>query len=107
MLRGSTIVGVENPPGLEVRDGPLDEVADSVDVPVELDLPVQELAAGGFPDRRDHSPADVPLFAHPVRRLEGFQYARHLQSRAVVAGSLPPGGGPSPGAAPNADEPGV
>ena len=39
---------MHDPPGLEVRDDLFDDVADLVDLLIELLLPIQELAAWGF-----------------------------------------------------------
>ena len=43
---------------VEVRDGAFDNIADFIDLGVELVLPVDEFAAGGFPERGGWSGAD-------------------------------------------------
>jgi hypothetical protein len=39
---GPTVIGVHDPPSLEVRDDLFDDVADLVDLLIELLLPIQE-----------------------------------------------------------------
>ena len=41
MLPGSAVVGVHDPPGFEVRNDLLDDVADLIDLLIELLLPIQ------------------------------------------------------------------
>jgi hypothetical protein len=47
MLRVVAVVGVEDPPGLEVRDGLFDQIPDLVDGGVEFLLPVQQIPGTG------------------------------------------------------------
>ena len=44
----ASIVGVHDSPGLEVRDDLFDDVADFVDLLVELFFPVQQIPVSGF-----------------------------------------------------------
>ena len=68
--QGSAVVGVHDPPGFEVRDDLFDDVADLVDLLIELFLPMQQLAAFGLLEGGDHVVADVSLIAEPVPRVE-------------------------------------
>ena len=61
---------MHDPPGLEVRDDLFDDVADLVDLLIELLLPIQELAALGLLEGRDHVITDISLIAQPVARVE-------------------------------------
>jgi len=61
---------VHDPPGLEVRDDLFDDVADLVDLLFELLLPIQELAALGLLEGRDHVITGISLIAQPVARVE-------------------------------------
>ncbi len=56
MFNRTPVVGVHDPPGLEVRDYLLDHPADLVDLSVKLLLPVQQLASRGFSEGRDRGP---------------------------------------------------
>ena len=71
-------------PGLEVRDDLFDDVADLVDLFVELFFPVQQVTVGGFFDGGEHVVADIPLVAHPVVGLTG-QDAGFIQAVGVMA----------------------
>src|ERR1017187_5108679 len=76
---------MHDPPGLEISYRLLDDVANLVDLPVEFLLPVQKLAMGGFPDRRDHVVSDVSFIADPVagvNRQQDFGFAQAI--RVVV-----------------------
>src|SRR6266516_5123678 len=55
---GAPVIGVHDPPGLEVRDYLLDHPADLIDLRVEFLLPVQQLAARGLLEGRDHPVPD-------------------------------------------------
>ena len=61
---------MHDPPGLEVRDDLFDDVTDLVDLLIELLLPIQQLAALGLLEGRDHVVADISLIAQPVARVE-------------------------------------
>ena len=65
------MVGVYDSPGLEVRDGLLDDVANLVDLCIEFLLPIQGFVVGGLLDRGDHILADVSLSTHPVAGVAG------------------------------------
>jgi hypothetical protein len=43
---------VHDSPGLEIGDGPLNDIANFIDLLVEFFLPVEEIAVGGLPDGR-------------------------------------------------------
>lgn len=58
MSPGAAVVGVHDPPGLEVRDDLLDDPAEFSDLGVEFFFPVQEVAGPGFPDRGNHAGAE-------------------------------------------------
>src|SRR6266487_4588051 len=66
---GAPVIGVHDPPGLEVRDYLLDHPADLIDLRVEFLLPVQQLAARGLLEGRDHPVPDEALVAGPVKRV--------------------------------------
>jgi hypothetical protein len=57
---------VHDPPGLEVRNDLLDDVADLVNLRIVFLLPVKELAAGGFLEGRDHFIADIAFVSEPA-----------------------------------------
>jgi hypothetical protein len=57
---------VGEPPGLEVGDGSFNDVADFVDLFVELFFPVEEVAVGWFLDGGQHPEADVSFVAEQV-----------------------------------------
>ena len=59
---------MHDPPGLEVRDNLLDDVADLVNLLIKLLLRIQELAALRLLERRDHVVADLQArAAAPLR----------------------------------------
>src|SRR5665811_538787 len=62
-LQGSAVVGVENPPGLEIGDAAFDLVANRVDLGVEGLLGFVKFPTGWFAGGCDHSQADVPFVA--------------------------------------------
>ena len=70
-VQRAPIVGVHDSPGLEVRDYLFDDIADFVDLFVELFFPVQQIPVSGFFDGGEHVVADIPLVAHPVGGLTG------------------------------------
>ena len=59
----SPVIGAHDPPGLEVRDDLLDHVTKPIDLRVVLPLPIQELAACWFLERRDHAVVGESLIA--------------------------------------------
>lgn len=77
-------------PGLEVRYGSLDDVADFVDGGVELLFPVEEFAVGGFLDWGDHPASLVSFVACPVGGVEGIEDAGGVEAVDVV---MAPGDG--------------
>jgi LmbE family N-acetylglucosaminyl deacetylase len=56
-LEGAPVVGVEDPPGLQVGDDSFDYSSSSVDCGVEVFLPVEKPALRDLLDRRDHASA--------------------------------------------------
>ena len=56
---------MEDSPGLDVGDGPLDHPADPVDAPVRLLGRLARFSVGGLLMRRDHPPSHMALFADP------------------------------------------
>ena len=66
---------MEDAPGLEVGDGPFDAGADSVDLLVELPLPVQKFPVGGFLDGRNHAVPNEAFVPHPLARVQRVQHA--------------------------------
>ena len=79
---------MHDPPGLEVGDRLLDDVANLVDLLVEFFLPVQKLAMGGFPDGREHVVADVSLIADPVAGIKCQKDPGFTQAIGVVPASV-------------------
>jgi hypothetical protein len=57
----ATVVGVHDPPSLEVRDDLLDDPAESSDLGVKFFLPVMEVAGPRFPDRGNHAAPTNPV----------------------------------------------
>ena len=47
-MQGAAVVGVEDSPGLDVGDGPLDDLTDPVDALVGLLRGLAQFAVGGF-----------------------------------------------------------
>jgi len=79
---------VHDPPGLEIGDYLLNDIADLVDLFVEFFLPIQEVAAGGLLDGGDHVVADVSFVTYPVAGIKrakrpGFTEAVRVMSASV------------------------
>ena len=63
---GPAAAGAHDPPGPDVRDDLFDDVADLVDLLIELLPPIQELAAAGFLKEMIMLFSDVSIIAGPV-----------------------------------------
>jgi hypothetical protein len=57
---------VHNPPGLEVHDHLLDDIADFVDLSIVVFLPVGKVATEGLLAWCDHAIADISFIFYPV-----------------------------------------
>jgi hypothetical protein len=66
---------VQDAPGLEVGDRLLDAIANLVDLFVELDLPIEKLAALRFLDGSVHALADVSFVAYRIGGIDHFEEA--------------------------------
>ena len=58
-------------PGLDVGDGPLDDLAYLADAPVGLLRGFAQFAVGGLLMGRDHSPSHVSLVGDPPGGIDG------------------------------------
>lgn len=80
---------MHDPPGLEVRDDLLDDVANLVDLLIELLLPIQWFAAFRLPEGREHVVADVSFIAEPVARFDrehsGLDSPRQYTSNGLTS----------------------
>ena len=56
---------MEDSPGLDVGDGPLDHLADPVDALILLLRGFAQFAVGRLLVGRDHSPSDIALVGDP------------------------------------------
>ena len=72
MCAGVPVVGVEDFPGLDVGDGPLDDLADPVDALVGLLRGLAQFAVGWLLMGRDHSLSDIVLVGDPPGLLDGL-----------------------------------
>jgi len=85
--RGAPIVGAHDSLSLEVRDDLFDDVADFVDLLVDLFFPAQQVPVGGFFDGGEHVVADIPFIAHPAggftSKDAGFGQAVGVMTTAV------------------------
>ena len=78
------VVGVQNPPVLDVGDDTLDDGANSIDSTIEGPLPVEQFTLPGLLDWRDHVSADVAFVARPVAGIECGEHAGFIQAEHVV-----------------------
>src|SRR5947207_14075660 len=85
---GPPVVGVHDPPVLEMRDCLLDHPADLVDLGIKFFLPAEQLAACRLLERSDHAVADVAFIADPVLRIERQQHARFAEAVIVMAAAV-------------------
>ena len=84
---GSSVVGVEYPPGFQLGDGAFDDVAELVDAGVELFAVVGEVVAGGFADGGDHPGADIGFVGDEGLGWQGLEQATGSQGGQVVGGA--------------------
>jgi hypothetical protein len=63
-IERAAVVGVRNPPGLEMRNDLLDHVSNLVYLSIEFFLSVQKIPVLRLPDGRDHPLAYVSFVAH-------------------------------------------
>ena len=78
---------MHDPPGLEVGDDLFDDIADLVDLCVELFLPGQKLTTCGLLKGRDHVIPHVPFVADPVTRVERREDSGLAKAMIIVAAS--------------------
>ena len=81
-------------PGLDVGDGPLDDLADLVDALVGLLRRLAQFAVGGLLVGRDHSPSDIALVGDPPGGIDSLQQPGRRPGRPRRAWT--PGRGPRP-----------
>jgi hypothetical protein len=78
---------VHDPPGFEVRDDLLYDVADLVYLGIEFLLPVRELASGRFLNWRDHIVSDVSLIADSLGGVKREKSAGFAETVIIVTTS--------------------
>ena len=81
---GAAVIGVQDTPGLEVRDDTFDEVADTVDGRVVSPVTFGEFTIGGFPGGGDHSQSDVALVSNMTLTVEGCEEAGFLDGLRIM-----------------------
>ena len=79
------VVGEQDSPGLEVGDGSFNDVADFVDLFVELFFPVEEGAVGWFLDGGQQLEADVSFVSEQVARLDVVENSGLSESFGIVS----------------------
>ena len=85
-FQGSAVGRVEDSPGLDVGDGPLDDLADPVDAPVLLLRGFAQFSVGRLLMGRDHSPSDIALVADPSGVVDSLEQSGGVQCGHVVHG---------------------
>ena len=85
---------MEDSPGLDVGDGPLDDLADPVDALVGLFGRFAQFAVGGLLVGRDHSPSDIALVGDPSGGVDSVEQSGGVQCGHVVHGPRIGVGGP-------------
>ena len=78
---------MHDPPSFEVRNDLLYDVADLIDLLIELLLPTQEFAAFGLLEGCDHVVANVSLIAEPVARVDRKEHSGFGKAMIVMAAS--------------------
>ena len=81
---GAAVIGVQDTPGLEVRDDTFDEIADTIDGRVVSFISVSEFTMGGFPGRGDHSQSDVAFVSNMTLTIEGCEEFGFLDGLCVM-----------------------
>ena len=81
---GAAVIGVQDTPGLEVRDDTFDEVADTIDGRVVSPVAVCEFTIGGFPGRGDHSQSDVAFVSNMRRGIKCCEEAGFLDGLRIM-----------------------
>ena len=81
---GAAVIGVQDTPGLEVRDDTFDEVADTVDGRVVSFIGVGEFTISGFPGRGDHSQSDVAFVSNMTLSIEGCEESGFLDGLCIM-----------------------
>ena len=81
---GATVIGVQNTPGLEVRDDTFDEIADTIDSRVVSFIAVCEFTIGGFLHGGDHSQSDVAFVSNMTLSIEDCEEAGFLDGLCVM-----------------------
>ena len=81
---GATVIGVQDAPGLEVRDDTLNEVADTVDGRVVSFIGASEFTMGGFLHGGDHSQSDVALVPDMIVSIEGCEESGFLDGLCIM-----------------------
>ena len=78
---------MHDPPSFEVRDDLLYDVADLIDLLIELLLPIQQFAAFRLPQGREHVVADVSFIAEPVARVGRKEHSGFSKAMVIMAAS--------------------
>nr|WP_249028149.1 hypothetical protein [Rathayibacter tritici] len=86
---GSSVIGVEDAPVLDVGDGSFDVVVDRVHVFIEVVFPFEGVAVGILSDGGEHSQTDVARVADPVLGFHALEDAADAKRSDVVAVSVP------------------
>ena len=81
---GAAVIGVQDTPGLEVRDDTFDEIADTIDGRVVSPVGVGEFTMGGFLHGGDHSQSDVALVPDMIVSIEGCEESGFLDGLCIV-----------------------
>ena len=81
---GATVIGVQDTPGLDIRDDTFDEVADTVDGCVVSPVAVGEFTISGFPGRGDHSQSNVAFVSNMTLSIEGCEEAGFLGDLRIM-----------------------
>ena len=81
---GAAVIGVQDTPGLEVRDDTFDEIADTIDGRVVSFIGVGEFTMGGFPGGGDHSQSDVAFVSNMTLTIEGCEETGFLDGLRIM-----------------------
>ena len=87
---------MEDSPGLDVGDGPLDHLADPVDALVGLLRRLAQLAVGGLLVGRDHPPSDIALVGDPPGGIDSLEQSGRSLGRPRRAWTPGRGRRPAP-----------
>ena len=79
---------MHNPPGLEVRDHLLDDIAAFVDLSIVVFLPVGKVATEELLAWGNHVIVDISFISYPVVGGFGWQGARFAEAMGVVTGAI-------------------